>query len=599
MSTAPLPDNRRERLAAASSSAERVQFLNELMRIATSSVDMAGVFHQVGEHVKQVIDFDWMDIARCVPDEDYLVIYAFVSDTPEMLDTGTRIPLQTGPGEVARTGHPIVRKNMPEESVVYPFELAVATEKGLHSAMFVPLESKGQVVGSLNFASHGLAKYGEPELQIAQEIAGHLAVLLEHAVLYEESKGLTQRLQTLNELMKIATSTLDMSEVFDRVGEQVKDLIDYTRLSVAIHQPGEDFIEMYAVTTEGQSVFPKGMRLSLDQTPMGEAIRSGSPILRRTPEAFVYPIEFEMAKTIGSSSFMFVPLESKGRVIGTLNVASRPEAEYTERELHTAQEIADHLAVVLEHAMLFEESKQAEETLRRLNKQLENMNHHKSEFLANMSHELRTPLNAILGSSELLGEGLFGELNGKQKEYIQDIHESGNHLLSLINDVLDLSKVEAGKLDLQLSHFDLRSLVESSSAIVRERAARRSLEFLVVPPPEDVILEADERKVKQIVYNLLSNAVKFTPENGRVTFSAHREKHEVIFAVEDTGPGVAEELRERIFEEFFQIAGNQEGTGLGLALSKRLVELHGGRIWLESQVGCGSRFFFSIPIHDQ
>ena len=134
---------------------------------------------------------------------------------------------------------------------------------------------------------------------------------------------------------------------------------------------------------------------------------------------------------------------------------------------------------------------------------------------------------------------------------------------------------------------------------MRERVARRSQEFLVVPPPEGVILEADERKVKQIVYNLLSNAVKFTPENGTVTFSAHREKHEVIFAVEDTGPGVAEELRERIFEEFFQISGNQEGTGLGLALSKRLVELHGGRIWLESQVGCGSRFFFSIPIHDQ
>ena len=600
MGTAPLPDNQRERLAASSRSAERVQFLNELMRIATSSVDMAGVFHQVGEHVKQVIDFDWMDIARCVPDEDYLVIFAFISDAPEMLDTGTRIPLQTGPGEVARTGHPIIRKNMPEESIVYPFELAVATEKGLRSAMFVPLESKGQVIGSLNFASHGLAKYGEPELQVAQEIAGHLAVLLEHAVLYEESKELAQRLQTLNKLMKIATSTLDMAEVFDLVGEEVKQLIDYDRMSIAIRPSGEDYGEMYAVAVEGQPVFDRGTRFALDEAVMGEVILTGRPMLRKhIPEESVYPHEFAVAKQHGIRSAMFVPLQSKSRVIGSLNFASCQAARYGQEELQTAQEIADHLAVILEHAMLFEESKQAEETLRRLNKQLENVNHHKSEFLANMSHELRTPLNAILGSSELLGEGLFGELNEKQMEYIQDIHESGDHLLSLINDVLDLSKVEAGKLDLQLSHIDLRSLVESSSAIVRERAAGRSQEFLVVPPPEDVIFEADERKVKQIVYNLLSNAVKFTPENGRVTFSAHREKHEVIFAVEDTGPGVAEELRERIFEEFFQISDNQEGTGLGLALSKRLVELHGGRIWLESQVGCGSRFFFSIPINDQ
>jgi signal transduction histidine kinase len=246
--------------------------------------------------------------------------------------------------------------------------------------------------------------------------------------------------------------------------------------------------------------------------------------------------------------------------------------------------------------MLHEQSRQSEVTLRLLNKQLAEASRHKSEFLANLSHELRTPLNAILGASELLSEGLFGPLNDKQMEYTRDIHEGGAHLLSLINDVLDLSKVEAGRLDLRPSHFDLRSLVESSVAIIRERAASKSLELSVVPPPEGVIVEADQRKIKQIVYNLLSNAVKFTPENGRVVFRAYRDGEEVVFVVEDTGPGVPEEFRERIFEEFFQVSGDQEGTGLGLALSKRLVELHGGRIWLESQEGQGSRFSFAIPV---
>jgi signal transduction histidine kinase len=242
------------------------------------------------------------------------------------------------------------------------------------------------------------------------------------------------------------------------------------------------------------------------------------------------------------------------------------------------------------------ERKRAEESMRWLNKKLEEASRHKSEFLANLSHELRTPLNAVLGASELLAEGLFGQLNEKQTEYVQDIHESGTHLLSLINDVLDLSKVEAGKLDLQLSHFDVRSLMESSAVIVRERAAGKSIEFNVVPPPEEVVVEADERKIKQIVYNLLSNAVKFTPENGRVVFSAHRDGAEVVLVVEDNGPGVAAEFRERIFEEFFQTSSDQEGTGLGLPLAKRLVELHGGRIWLESEEGQGSRFSFAIPI---
>ena len=242
------------------------------------------------------------------------------------------------------------------------------------------------------------------------------------------------------------------------------------------------------------------------------------------------------------------------------------------------------------------ERKRAQETLHRLNKQLEEVSRHKSEFLANLSHELRTPLNAILGGSELLAEGLFGELNEKQTEYIHDIHESGQHLLSLINDVLDLSKVEAGRLELQPGHFGLRSLMESSVTIVRERASRKSIDLQVEPPAEEVIVEADERKVKQIVYNLLSNAVRFTPEGGKVVFRAHREGDEAIFAVEDSGPGVAEEFRERIFDEFFQAPGAEEGTGLGLALSKRLVELHGGRIWLETKVGQGSRFSFAIPI---
>lgn len=588
--------------------AGRLQTLNEIMRIATSTLDMSEVFDRVGEQVKELIDYTRLSIAIHPPGEDFLVMYAVTTEGQLVFPKGMRVGLRDSPmGEVVLTGNPILRRT--PDSFVYPREFEMAKTIGSSSFMFVPLESKGRVIGSLNVASRPDARYSEQDLQAAVEIADHLSVVLEHAMLFEESKGLTERLQTFNELMRIAVSTLDINEVFDRVGEQVKRLIDYSRLSIAMRPPDADYLEMYAVTTEGQQgdregvpwvLQPKGTRLPLDQTAMGEAILTGRSILRRNPPAdYVYPHEFEVANALGVCSYMFVPLESKGRVIGSLNLASRPDAKYSEEELFSAQEIADHLAVVLEHAMLFEESKQAEEASRRLNKQLEDTNRHKTEFLANMSHELRTPLNAILGSSELLGEGLFGELNEKQGEYVQDIHYVGTHLLSLIDDVLDLAKVEAGKLDLRLSPFAVHSLMDSSAAIIRERASSKSVEFLVVPPPADFVVEADERKIKQVVYNLLSNAVKFTPENGRVVFSASRSGDEVVFAVEDNGPGVADEWQERIFEEFFQTSGDQEGTGLGLAVSKRLVELHGGHIWVESQVGLGSRFSFSIPIQGQ
>jgi signal transduction histidine kinase len=237
--------------------------------------------------------------------------------------------------------------------------------------------------------------------------------------------------------------------------------------------------------------------------------------------------------------------------------------------------------------------------LQRLYAALETASRHKSEFLANMSHELRTPLNAIIGFSQLLQQKLFGELNGKQEEYVEDILSSGNHLLSLINDVLDLSKVEAGQIELEVAPFSLREAVERGVAMVRERASKSGVAVDAEIEPEVQVVEGDERRIRQVLFNLLSNAVKFTPAGGRIDVTAARVGGEVEVAVADTGPGIALDDRERIFEEFQQTdvgARHHEGTGLGLALSKRLVELHGGRIWVESELGSGSRFVFTLPV---
>ena len=249
---------------------------------------------------------------------------------------------------------------------------------------------------------------------------------------------------------------------------------------------------------------------------------------------------------------------------------------------------------------LEEKVEQRTEELRRVNLELQRATQHKSEFVANMSHELRTPLNAVIGFSEVLLERMFGPLNAKQEEYITDVLTSGRHLLSLINDILDLSKIEAGKMELERSIFDLRQVIENSLVIVKERALLHGIQLSVEIGDGVGLIEADERRVKQILFNLLSNSVKFTPDKGRVGIRARGLEGAVEVAVWDTGVGIAAEDRPKLFAEFQQLesglTNKPEGTGLGLNLTKRFIELHGGHISVESAPGKGSIFTFDLPV---
>jgi signal transduction histidine kinase len=234
--------------------------------------------------------------------------------------------------------------------------------------------------------------------------------------------------------------------------------------------------------------------------------------------------------------------------------------------------------------------------LGRLYREVEAASRNKSEFLANMSHELRTPLNAVIGFSDVLRDQMFGELNDKQMEYVTDIHTSGRHLLTLINDILDLSKIEAGRLELQVSSFSLPEVLQHSVALMRERATRQGIFLRLEVDPGIGVIDADERLVKQVLFNLLSNALKFTGRGGHIDVLA-RDDEDVAISVRDDGAGIAPADQARIFEEFEQAGKStvQEGTGLGLALSRRFVELHGGRLSVQSTLGQGSIFMFNLP----
>lgn len=337
------------------------------------------------------------------------------------------------------------------------------------------------------------------------------------------------------------------------------------------------------------------------------------------------PPESHLTIHTGVGSFMpreilAVPLQYQDETIGVLELACIHGLGELDREI--IERLAPRLAIAiriltdnLEKEQISGELAKANEELQAMNEELtvqqqelillnlrlEEASRAKSDFLANMSHELRTPLNSILGFSEVLQEQMVGDLNEKQQEYVKYIFTSGNHLLSLINDILDLAKVESGKMTLEANSFVLKALLESSMAILKEKAIKHDLamELEVDPSLTAETIEADERKLKQILFNLLSNALKFTPEGGAVRITAEKEGEFFKITVADTGIGISPEDIGKLFHSFAQLespyAKQYEGTGLGLALTKKLVELHGGRIWVESEVGKGSSFIFTIP----
>jgi signal transduction histidine kinase len=305
-----------------------------------------------------------------------------------------------------------------------------------------------------------------------------------------------------------------------------------------------------------------------------------------------FPEGSALARRLGHRTTLGVPLLREGAAVGTIQLRRIEVNPFTDKQINLLKTFADQAVIAIENARLFREIEQK-------SRELEAASRHKSEFLANMSHELRTPLNAVIGFSEVLIHRMFGELNDKQDEYLKDIYASGQHLLSLINDILDLSKIEAGRMELEVTDFNLPMAIDNAVTLVRERAGRRRVALHMMVDDRLGQIQADERKIRQVLLNLLSNAVKFTAEGGRIEVRAVPAARSVEVSVSDTGVGIAPEDQEAVFEEFRQVGAADrkvEGTGLGLALSRKFVELHGGKIWVKSEAGVGSAFTFTIPV---
>ncbi|HXL85018.1 MAG TPA: ATP-binding protein [Casimicrobiaceae bacterium] len=419
---------------------------------------------------------------------------------------------------------------------------------------------------------------------------------LEHKVeerTHELKNSLDQQTAISEILRVISSSPTDVRPVLDAIAERAVQLCDASAASIYLTEGDK----LRQVVSQGLSADQVS---HVETLPINRESTTGRAIVDRETihvhdmlsEAAEYPLGYELSTRFGHRTILVTPLYREGQPFGAILIRRQEVRPFSDREIGLLRTFGDQAAIALENVRLFREIEDK-------SRQLEVANKHKSEFLANMSHELRTPLNAIIGFSEVLLEKMFGEINAKQQDYLSDIHSSGRHLLALINDILDLSKIEAGRMELEPSDFDVPTALQNAMTLVRERAQRHGIALSLDIDPAVGELRADERKFKQILVNLLSNAVKFTPDGGRVALRARPVECGLEVSVSDTGIGIAPEDQEKVFEEFRQVGGDyktkQEGTGLGLALARRFVELHGGVISVQSELGKGATFTFTIP----
>jgi signal transduction histidine kinase/HAMP domain-containing protein len=577
----------------------------EILRVISSSpTDLQPVLDAVAERAARLCDANDALILRVEGDLLRLVAsYGPLGAHGRPADRSVSRDWVTGRAVVdRRTIH--VPDLAAEPDSEFPLGKRLQKLGGHRTTLATPLLREGVPLGAILIRRQEVRPFSDKQIKLLETFADQAVIAIENVRLFRELEERTrdlsrsvEELRALGEVGRAVSSTLDVETVLNTIVSRASQLAGADGCSIYEYDERTSEFRLRAAHNFDPAFVEtvRAMPLRRGEGVMGRAAETREPIQIpdiAAPGAYQSRLR-DFLIGAGYRALLSVPLLREDEIIGSLSLTRKAPGEFPVEVVELLKTFATQSALALQNARLFQE-------LEEKSRQLEVANRHKSEFLANMSHELRTPLNAVIGFSEVLLERMFGDVNDKQEEYLQDILASGRHLLSLINDILDLSKIEAGRTELELIDFHLPQAIDNAVTLVRERATRRGITLEVAVDGRLGALRGDERKIKQVLLNLLSNAIKFTPEGGRVEIRAAASDGMVEMSVSDTGVGIAPEDHEAVFEEFRQVGGDSakkhEGTGLGLTLSRKFVELHGGKIWVKSQVGHGSTFTFKLPL---
>jgi signal transduction histidine kinase len=475
---------------------------------------------------------------------------------------------------------------------------------GARTLIAVPMLKEDELVGAIVIFRQEVRPFTEKQIELVRNFANQAVIAIENVRLLNELRARTDdlarsvgELQALGEVSQAVNSTLDLETVLTTIVQRAVQLSRTDAGAIYVFDEGRQEFKLRA--TYGMS---DDMIIALTDRHIGTGDAHIGPATVQRKPVQVPDIENEPPAPVneinlreGYRAILVIPLLRPDHIVGALVVRRREPGEFPKATIDLLETFADQSVVAIQNANLFHEIEEK-------GKQLATASQHKSQFLANMSHELRTPLNAILGYTELILDGIYGDTPEKAQAVLKRVESNGRHLLGLINDVLDLSKIEAGQLTLSLTDYSMKDVLYNVFSAVEPLANDKKLGFKVEAQPDMPKGHGDERRLTQVILNLVGNAIKFS-DTGAVIIKANASNGTFTVAVQDNGPGISKADQGKIFEEFQQADNSatkkKGGTGLGLSISRRIVEMHGGRLWVESEVGVGSVFQFTLPVEVQ